>query len=115
MKKLMASSAKAANGSGACLTEKKNGCAASNVGVFTEENVLTPAMREQMEAFYGKVDADLFDSEHKAHMALCRDLAEAARKRGEVGKALKIERKAREWAKRHTAAVLAELRKEAAR
>ena len=80
-----------------------------------ESKIMTPAMREQMAALYGKIDADLFASEHEAHMKLCRELAEAARKRGEVGKALKIERKAREWAKRHTAVVLAELRKEAAR
>ena len=82
--------------------------------VFSEGDVLTPAMREQMEAFYGKVDADLFASEHEAHMALCRELAEAARKRGEVGKALTIERKAREWARKHRAAFMAELRKEVA-
>ncbi len=91
-----------------------NGNLGNDPFAITEDMCLTPAMREQIEAFYGKVDADLFESEHKAHMALCRDLAEAARKRGEIGKALKIERKAREWAKRHTAEVLAELRKEAA-
>lgn len=83
--------------------------------VFTEDDVLTPAMREQMEAFYDRVDLDLFESEHQAHMKLCRDLAEAARKRGEDDKARKIERKARAWAERHYAAFAAESRKGVAR
>ena len=111
MKKKVGAGQKAKSGV-ACETAKRQH--REDPSVFSETDVLTPSMREQIEAFYGKVDADLFESEHKAHMALCRDLAEAARKRGEIGKALKIERKAREWAKRHTAAVLAELRKEVA-
>jgi len=82
---------------------------------ITEDKCLTPAMRERLLAFYEKVDLDLFESEHQAHMKLCRDLAEAARKRGEDDKARKIERKARAWAERHYAAFAAESRKGVAR
>jgi len=84
-------------------------------GVFTESDVLTPAMRCLMSAFYDKVDVDLFESEHQAHMKLCRDLAEAARKRGEAVRARKIDRKARAWAERHYAAFVADSLKEAVR
>lgn len=83
--------------------------------VFLEHDVLTPVMREQIEAFYGKVDADLFESEHQAHMKLCRGLAEAARKRGEEDKARRIELKARLWAEKHCKAFFADLGKGVAR
>jgi len=83
--------------------------------MFTEDDVLTSAMREQIEAFYGKVDADLFESEHQAHMKLCRDLAEASRKRGEEDKARRIELKARVWAEKYCKAFFADLGKGVAR
>jgi len=85
-----------------------------NVSVFTEKDVLTPAMREKMEAFYEKIDVDLFENEHQAHMKLCRGLAEAARKRGEEDKARRIELKARLWAEKHCATFFADLGKEVA-
>jgi len=85
-----------------------------DASVFGEGDVLTPAMRERMEAFYEKIDVDLFESEHQAHMKLCRGLAEAARKRGEEDKARRIEQKARLWAEKHCATFFADLGKEVA-
>lgn len=78
-------------------------------GVFREKDVFTPTMREAVEKFYSDVEIDLFESERKEHMELCRRLADEAERRGREKDAAKIRRRFWAWDRKHTRAFLAEI------
>jgi len=72
-------------------------------------DLFAPWMREQVEAFYERVEIDLFESERNRHLALCRHIAAAARARNDKDAASRAERRFARWDKEHTQAFLREM------